>query len=184
MNMVDPEELGIKPFGQVVHEYSGYQSLTDVPKTLVYNEPCKDYRVNKGISLFQGRKSTVQLLEEYLSFVKNLFLQEYAVKPTWEILEAYKFIDGYYARCQLLGFLMKREGSDFQIDGNSIREHLLTLNAQSGVLRLWAAVRYASSLLFQLVDSISPYITTILVNGKQVSSWYQGVQLQFVKNLH
>lgn len=46
MNMVDPEELGIKPFRQVVHEYSGYQSLTDVPKTIIFNEPCKDYKVS------------------------------------------------------------------------------------------------------------------------------------------
>jgi len=46
MNMVDPEELDIKPFRQVVHEYSGYQSLTDVPKTLIFNEPCKDYKVS------------------------------------------------------------------------------------------------------------------------------------------
>jgi len=66
--------------------------------------------------------------------------------------------------------MLKREGPQFQIDGSSVHEHLVTLNAQAGVLRLWAAVRYASSLLCQLVDSISPYITTILVNGKQVSN--------------
>jgi len=35
-------ELVISPFKQVVHEYSGYQSLTDVPKALVYHEP--DYQ--------------------------------------------------------------------------------------------------------------------------------------------
>lgn len=45
MNTIDPEELQIKPFRQVVHEYSGYQSLTDVPKTIIFNEPCKDYKV-------------------------------------------------------------------------------------------------------------------------------------------
>lgn len=43
--MVDPEELGIKPFRQTVHEYSGYQSLTDVPKTLIFNEKMSDYKV-------------------------------------------------------------------------------------------------------------------------------------------
>ncbi len=43
------------------------------------------------------------------------------------------------------------------------------LNRQAGSLRHWAAVRYSSSLLKQMVDSISPFVTQILVNGKQVT---------------
>ncbi|QQP57167.1 Phosphorylase b kinase regulatory subunit [Caligus rogercresseyi] len=35
-------------------------------------------------------------------------------------------------------------------------------------MRYWEAMRYSSSLLEQMVESISPYITAILVSGKQV----------------
>lgn len=40
---------------------------------------------------------------------------------------------------------------------------------RAGCLRHWAAVRYVSSLLHHTVDSISPFITAVLVHGKQVS---------------
>lgn len=46
MHLVE-SELDISPFAQVVHEYSGYQSLTDVPKALVYSEPEHNYKVLK-----------------------------------------------------------------------------------------------------------------------------------------
>jgi phosphorylase kinase alpha/beta subunit len=90
-------------------------------------------------------------------------------KPIWEIMDAYRCTEGYYGKCQLLGYILKREGPQYQLEteGKSVLEVLLRLNDQAGVLRIWGAVRYASSLLSQLVDSISPYITTILVNGKQ-----------------
>ena len=48
MNSVDSKDLDITPFTQVVHEYSGYQSLTDVPKAIVYNEPEQYYGVSKN----------------------------------------------------------------------------------------------------------------------------------------
>jgi hypothetical protein len=38
MNQVDLKELNIQPFGQVHHDYIGYQSLTDVPKAIAYSE--------------------------------------------------------------------------------------------------------------------------------------------------
>lgn len=40
---------------------------------------------------------------------------------------------------------------------------------RAGALRYWRAVRYCSSLLHHIVDSISPFITTVLVNGKEVT---------------
>ena len=43
------------------------------------------------------------------------------------------------------------------------------LNKTAGALRYWSAVRYSSSLLHQMIDSISPYVTQILVNGKRVA---------------
>ena len=50
----------------------------------------------------------------------------------------------------------------------SVTARLEILNRKAGSLRHWAAVRYSSSLLRQMVDSISPFVTQILVNGKQV----------------
>lgn len=40
---------------------------------------------------------------------------------------------------------------------------------QAGHTRNWSAVRYSSSLLKQMIDSISPYITQILVSGTKVT---------------
>ena len=42
----------------------------------------------------------------------------------------------------------------------AVRERLINVKRQAGSLRQWSAVRLCSSLLFQLVDSISPFITT------------------------
>ena len=50
-----------------------------------------------------------------------------------------------------------------------VRVHLEQLNRKAGSFRYWAAVRYSASLLKQMIDSISPFVTQILVNGKQVS---------------
>jgi len=50
---------------------------------------------------------------------------------------------------------------------------------QAGCLRHWAAVRYVSSLLHHTVDSISPFITAVLVHGKQVS-FYSHYMVLFV----
>ena len=47
-------------------------------------------------------------------------------------------------------------------------KRLEILNRKAGGSRYWAAVRYSSSLLRQTVDSISPFVTQILVSRKQV----------------
>jgi phosphorylase kinase alpha/beta subunit len=49
-----------------------------------------------------------------------------------------------------------------------VEEHLENLYHHAGCLHYWVVVRYCSSLLNHTVDSISPFITTVLVNGKQV----------------
>ena len=46
---------------------------------------------------------------------------------------------------------------------------LKVLNRHAGAVRHWAAVRYSASLLKHMVDSLSPYVTQILVNGKMVT---------------
>ena len=51
----------------------------------------------------------------------------------------------------------------------SVKYHLEDMNRKAGALRYWSAVRYSSSLLCQMIDSISPYVTQILVSGKHVT---------------
>lgn len=73
-----------------------------------------------------------------------------------------------YCQCQLWGILLSREGLNYEVNGNTVFEALTTLYHRAGTLRYWRGVRYCSSLLHHTVDSISPFITTVLVNGKQV----------------
>ena len=166
MNLVDPTDLDISPFTQVVHEYSGYQSLTDVPKAIIFNEPFQDFSVST-LSL----QTIILYPFGFTTHLCTSCSQHFASKSTWEIVDAFRCTEGFYGKAQLLGFIYKREGYHFHIDDCSVHEHLLRINRQAGVLRLWATVRHCSSLLQQIVDSISPYITMILVHGKQVSNY-------------
>lgn len=78
-------------------------------------------------------------------------------------------MDSLYCQCQLWGILLNREGANYEVNGQTVFEALTKLYHRSGTLRYWRAVRYCSSLLHHTVDSISPFITTVLVNGKQVT---------------
>ena len=57
MNQVDLKELNIQPFGQVHHDYIGYQSLTDVPKAIAYSEA--EYDLTQSNKL----NSTAELID-------------------------------------------------------------------------------------------------------------------------
>lgn len=75
-----------------------------------------------------------------------------------------------FVRCQLMGILQKREGNNFKVNNETVEQYLHGYYHQAGCVRHWAAVRYTSSLLHHNVDSISPFITAVLVHGKQVIS--------------
>lgn len=45
MNTVDTNEVCFQQFRQMEHDYIGYQSLTDVPKAMVYTEDSADLGV-------------------------------------------------------------------------------------------------------------------------------------------
>lgn len=47
MNNVGTNHFDSEPFKQLEYDYSGYQSLTDVPKALVYTEDIINIQVNK-----------------------------------------------------------------------------------------------------------------------------------------
>ncbi|KAJ4443780.1 hypothetical protein ANN_05558 [Periplaneta americana] len=103
----------------------------------------------------------LQYTEELKSY------QVFENKPLPELLDVLRNTEGVYARCQLYGILLKREGLKYEFNGLTVEDHLKNLYHHAGCLRYWVAVRYCSSLLHHTVDSISPFITTVLVNGKQ-----------------
>lgn len=138
MNVLDMPLDKFKSFKQLKHDYIGYQSLTDVPKMLQYQDQPQDFTAFK-------------------------------YKSTQDILEALRFEESIYNRCQLLGILLKREGHKYHVQEFTIEEHLQHLYQKAGQHSDWAAVRYSSSLLHHTVDSISPFITALLVHGKQLT---------------
>lgn len=150
MNSSDmPETTSFKQFRQLEHDYIGYQSLTDIPKSAA--EPEDD--------------------TEWYKIFCDL--------PTPGLVEALKTAESIFGRCVLLGLLLKKEGKEFKLQTNnvSIQKALQELYEKAGTLRHWMAVRYASSLLEHTVDSISPFITAVLVNGKQVNTNYYRLQI-------
>jgi hypothetical protein len=50
--MVDPSQIEINAFEQVQHASIGYQSLTDIPKAIVFNEKRLDFTVNVHVNIY------------------------------------------------------------------------------------------------------------------------------------
>ncbi|GFW50474.1 probable phosphorylase b kinase regulatory subunit beta [Trichonephila clavipes] len=139
LHLLSPDDLpNIEAFQQLEHASLGYQSLTDIPKAIIYNEPTYDFKE------FHNRSSR-------------------------DILEALSRTDTLHGQSQLLGILYFREGPNFWTENGTVKERLERLTRQAGALRHWSVVRYCSSVLRKLVDSISPNITSILVCGKQIT---------------
>lgn len=89
MNQVDLKELNIQPFGQVHHDYIGYQSLTDVPKAVAYSEAEFDF------TQFKKEDSTADLVESL------------------------RLVEGLHAQAYLLGIIQQRENPEFSIDNRT-----------------------------------------------------------------
>lgn len=86
MNQVDLKELNIQPFGQVHHDYIGYQSLTDVPKALQYSEAEFD------------------------------FTQFNKLNSTAELIDSLRCVEGLHTQAYILGVIQRREHPEFVID--------------------------------------------------------------------
>lgn len=89
MNQIDLKELNIQPFGQVHHDYIGYQSLTDVPKAIAYSEAEFD------VTQFNRNKSTVDLVETL------------------------RCVEGLHVQAYILGIIQQRENPDFVVDNRT-----------------------------------------------------------------
>ncbi|XP_064467094.1 probable phosphorylase b kinase regulatory subunit beta isoform X3 [Ornithodoros turicata] len=93
----------------------------------------------------------------------------FQAKSNNEIIETLKHVDTLHGQSQLLGILWSRVNPNMLIEGVMLKDRLEKLTRQAGALRHWSVVRYCSSILGKVVDSLSPYITAILVNGKQIT---------------
>ncbi|XP_044021061.1 probable phosphorylase b kinase regulatory subunit beta isoform X2 [Aphidius gifuensis] len=132
-------DIELTQFKQLKHDYIGYQSLTDVPRSLSYNEDTTiDYKKFKNDKIYN-------------------------------IINELRCTNGIYNKAILYGILLQREGQYYDINGTNVIDNLKLLYQQAGSLRYWKAVRYCSSLLNHTVDSISPFITGVLVKGKQIT---------------
>lgn len=95
--------------------------------------------------------------------------KEYNQRELPEIINALRTMNSIFCQCQLWGIILNREGPEYEVNGRTVLDALKDLYYRAGTLRYWRAVRYCSSLLHHTVDSISPFITTVLVNGKQLT---------------
>ncbi|KAG0711404.1 putative phosphorylase b kinase regulatory subunit beta [Chionoecetes opilio] len=104
--------------------------------------------------------------EDSMSF-KDMDLQ-----PTHEVINVLRSVSTLHGQTQLLGILLRREGPDFEVDSHPVGERVVALLHQASSLRYWLTVRECTALLSKEVESISPYITTVLVSGKQLTVGY------------
>lgn len=78
-----PSEM-FTQFKQLEHDYIGYQSLTDVPRTLTNRE-------------------------------ESLCYQSYKDRSTPDVVSALRSTDNMFAKCQLWGILIDREGPLYEV---------------------------------------------------------------------
>ena len=135
----EASRIDAAPLQQLAISYAGYQSLTDIPRALAVQE-------------------------EVLDFVNG-----YQDVSSWEVADMIQNCGHLLGCIQLCGLLLKREGPNFMIGEDNVLERLKAAYREAGRLRYWAALRYSSSLLGQLVDSLCPCATQILVNGKMLT---------------
>lgn len=97
----------------------------------------------------------------------------YKAAPTWptivEILRTLTQQNELAGQSQLLAVLYEREGSKYIFDDSSVEDQLEKVSQRACLNRNWSVVRYCSAVLKRSVESLSPWLTSILVNGKQIS---------------
>lgn len=94
----------------------------------------------------------------------------YKDAPTWPtLIEILRTCTELGSQSQLLAILWEREGAKYCIDDVSVEDRLERVSQQACQSRNWSVVRYCSAVLKRSVESLSPWLTSILVNGKQIS---------------
>uniref|UniRef100_A0A8C6LZ80 Phosphorylase b kinase regulatory subunit n=1 Tax=Nothobranchius furzeri TaxID=105023 RepID=A0A8C6LZ80_NOTFU len=112
----------------------------------------------------------------------EISVEEWQSKPTHEILQKFHDCDCLASQAQLASILLRREGPDFIAKEENMMEELERIYRRAGSRKLWSVVRLAASLLTKLVDSLAPSITSILVQGKQVTLGLFGHEEEVISN--
>ncbi|XP_038123262.1 phosphorylase b kinase regulatory subunit beta isoform X1 [Cyprinodon tularosa] len=112
----------------------------------------------------------------------EISVEEWQNKPTYEILQKFHDSGCLASQAQLASILLRREGPDFLAKDENLMEELERIYRRAGSRKLWSVVRLAASLLTKLVDSLAPSITSILVQGKQVTLGLFGHEEEVISN--
>lgn len=109
----------------------------------------------------------------------------YKEAPTWptlvELLRGCGSNGELSGQSQLLALLWEREGPKYCLDEQSVEQRLERVSSLACQSRNWSVVRYCSAVLRRSVESLSPWLTSILVNGKQISLG-QGANEKIINN--
>uniref|UniRef100_A0A3B3V4E6 Phosphorylase b kinase regulatory subunit n=1 Tax=Poecilia latipinna TaxID=48699 RepID=A0A3B3V4E6_9TELE len=112
----------------------------------------------------------------------EISVEEWQNKPTYEILQKFYDCNCLASQAQLACILLRREGPDFLAKDENLMDELERIYRRAGSRKLWSVVRLAASLLTKLVDSLAPSITSILVQGKQVTLGLFGHEEEVISN--
>lgn len=143
-------------------EHLDFMSQSDLP------ESCETH-FSQIHHEYIGYQSLTDVPKAHTYREEKITCAEYQYRAIPDIVEALRHMDSLYCQCQLWGILLNREGALYDVNGTTVFDALTKLYHRAGTLRYWRAVRYCSSLMHHTVDSISPFITTVLVNGKQLT---------------
>ncbi|CAF4607882.1 unnamed protein product [Rotaria socialis] len=147
----------------VVHEHKStsevghYKSLTDVSKIPIIVEDI-DYNNHE----FKNQRD-----DELREFINNTDTALGSL--TKHALATYE--------------LYRRGGLDWMIrDNYRVRNHLEHLLKEAATWQHWAVIRFVSSLLHKVVDSLAPSVTLLLVRGKTVTLGVFGYEESIIDN--
>ncbi|XP_034426703.1 phosphorylase b kinase regulatory subunit beta isoform X5 [Hippoglossus hippoglossus] len=112
----------------------------------------------------------------------EISVEEWLDKPTNEIIQKFHDSNCLASQAQLAGILLRREGPDFLTKDENLMDELERIYRRAGSRKLWLAVRHAAVIMKKFASSIAPHITTILVNGKQVTLGLFGHEEEVISN--
>ncbi|XP_059616848.1 probable phosphorylase b kinase regulatory subunit beta isoform X1 [Phlebotomus argentipes] len=142
-------------------EHLDFMSQSELP------ESCEAF--SQVTHEYIGYQSLTDIPKALTYVDEKMSMKEYNHRPNEDVIEAIRRTSSLFGLVQLLEILMKRQGMDYEIGDKTLYQCITDLYYRAGSLRYWRVVRYCSSLLHHIVDSISPFITTVLVNGKQLT---------------
>lgn len=157
------------------HNLQAIEELnSNSPDDSLSNDPdCSDQLdFNLAAHMLGHKLGSAELEQTYSIVATNSidYYQCYKDAPTWPtLMEKLRNCTELGGQSQLLAILWEREGAKYNIDDVSVEDRLERVSQEACESRNWSVVRYCSAVLKRSVESLSPWLTSILVNGKQIS---------------